>query len=65
MGDFLSDPKCYCDPVGQRFIQTILEVDAPGNFNGVAPFNRTHVLIAVSQTSDPTGTWNLLLARHQ
>ncbi|HEV2242229.1 MAG TPA: hypothetical protein VGR98_14405, partial [Streptosporangiaceae bacterium] len=59
LGDFLSDPKCYFDPVGQRFIQTILEVDAPGNFNGKAPFNRTHVLIAVSQTSDPTGAWNL------
>ena len=58
-GDFLSDPKCYYDPVGQRFIQTILEVDAPGNFNAQAPFNRTHVLIAVSQTSNPTGAWNL------
>jgi hypothetical protein len=58
-GDFLSDPKCYFDPVGNRFIQTILEVDAPGNFNGRPPFNRTHVLIAVSQTSDPTGAWNL------
>jgi hypothetical protein len=58
-GDFLSDPKCYWDPVGHRFIQTILEVDAPGNFDGQAPFNRTHVLIAVSRTSDPTGTWNL------
>jgi hypothetical protein len=58
-GDFLSDPKCYWDPVGKRFIQTILEVDAPGNFNGVAPFNRTHVLIAISQTSNPTGSWNL------
>jgi hypothetical protein len=58
-GDFLSDPKCYFDPVSQRFIQTILEVDAPGNFNGKAPFNRTHVLVAVSQTSDPTGAWNL------
>ena len=59
LGDFLSDPKCYWDPVGQRFIQTILEVDAPGNFDGAAPFNRTHVLIAVSKTSNPTGTWNL------
>jgi hypothetical protein len=58
-GDFLSDPKCYWDPVGQRFIQTILEVDAPGVFNGVAAVNGTHVLIAVSQTSDPTGKWNL------
>ena len=58
-GDFLSDPKCYWDPVGQRFIQTILEVDAPGVFNGVAAVNGTHVLIAVSQTSNPTGKWNL------
>jgi len=59
LGDFLSDPKCYWDPVGNRFIQTILEVDAPGNFSGAAPFNRTHVLIAVSVTSDPRGTWIL------
>src|SRR6185369_13719840 len=58
-GDFLSDPKCYWDPVGHRFIQTILEVDAPGNFDGAAPFNRTHVLIAISVTSDPRGSWNL------
>jgi hypothetical protein len=59
IGDFISDPKCYYDPVGKRFVQTVLEVDAPGNFDGQAPFNRTHVLIAVSQTSDPTGSWNL------
>ena len=58
-GDSLSDPKCYWDPVGQRFIQTVLEVDAPGVFNGTAPVNGTHVLIAVSQTSNPTGNWNL------
>jgi hypothetical protein len=58
-GDFLSDPKCYWDPVGRHFIQTILEIDAPGNFDGAAPFNRTHVLIAVSVTSDPRGKWNL------
>jgi hypothetical protein len=47
-GDFLSDPKCYWDPVGQRFIQTILEVDAPGVFNGTTPVNGTRVLIAVT-----------------
>jgi len=58
-GDFISDPKCYYDTVGHRFIQTVLEVDAPGNFSGAAPFNRTHFLIAVSQTGDPTGGWNL------
>jgi len=58
VGDFVSDPKCYYDPVGNRFIQTILEVDSPGNF-GQPPVNRTHVLISVSQTGDPTGPWNL------
>src|SRR5258708_3783601 len=58
VGDFVSDPKCYYDPVGKRFTQTILEVDSPGNF-GQPPVNRTHILIAVSQTGDPTGSWNL------
>jgi hypothetical protein len=59
VGDFLSDPKCYFDPVGHRFIQTILEMDAPGPSNKFPFFQRGHVLIAVSQSSDPTGAWNL------
>jgi hypothetical protein len=58
-GDFLSDPKCYYDPIGQRFIQTILEMDAPGPSNVFPFFQPSHVLIAVSQTSNPTGGWNL------
>jgi hypothetical protein len=58
-GDFLSDPKCYYDPVGQRFIQTILEMDAPGPSNTFPFFQPSHVLIAVSKTSNPTGAWNL------
>ena len=56
IGDFLSDPKCYFDTVGGRFFQTILQVEAPGNFDGSS---RTHVLIAVSTTGNPTGAWNL------
>lgn len=59
LGDFLSDPKCYFDPVGHRFIQTILEMDAPGPSNVFPFFQRSHTLIAVSQTSNPTGAWNL------
>jgi hypothetical protein len=58
-GDFLSDPKCYFDPVGHRFIQTILEMDAPGPSNTFPFFQPSHVLIAVSRTSNPTGAWNL------
>jgi hypothetical protein len=57
-GNFLSDPKCYFDPVGHRFIQTVLELDTPPS-NTFPFFSRGAVLIAVSQTSDPTGRWNL------
>ena len=59
VGDFLSDPKCYFDPVGHRFIQTVLEMDAPGPSTTFPFFQPGHVLIAVSRTSNPTGTWNL------
>ncbi|HEV2014542.1 MAG TPA: hypothetical protein VGR77_11770 [Candidatus Dormibacteraeota bacterium] len=55
-GDFLSDPKCYFDPVGGRWIQSIIEVDGPGRLNGK---DRTHVLLAVSTTGNPAGAWNL------
>lgn len=56
-GDFTSDPKCYFDPATQRWFLTILQADvdpATGDFTGA-----THVLIAVSQTSDPTGNWRV------
>ncbi len=56
-GDFTSDPKCYYDaPTGHWFL-TILQADtdpATGDFTGP-----THVMIAVSQSNDPTGDWNL------
>ena len=55
-GDSLTDPRCYFDAVSSRFIQTVFEIDAPGNVDGS---DRTHVLVAVSATSDPTGAWNL------
>jgi hypothetical protein len=59
VGDFLSDPKCYFDPVGHRFIFTILEDNAPGPSNVFPFFQRSHLLIAVSQTPNPAGRWNL------
>jgi hypothetical protein len=59
LGDFLSDPKCYFDPVSHRFIQTVLEMDAPGPSNTFPFFQRSHILIAVSRTANPTGMWNL------
>jgi hypothetical protein len=56
-GDFTSDPKCYFDPDTQRWFLTVLQSDvdpATGAFTGPS-----HVLIAVSQTADPTGKWGL------
>lgn len=42
------DPKTVYDPFNNRFIATILS-------NGISPNSRMH--IAVSQTSDPQGSW--------
>jgi hypothetical protein len=56
-GDFVSDPKCYFDPADQRWFVTALQIglnSKTGDFQ-----SPTHLEIAVSQTSDPTGTWNL------
>ncbi|HEY8179080.1 MAG TPA: hypothetical protein VIH33_01650, partial [Candidatus Limnocylindria bacterium] len=56
-GDFLSDPKCYFDQQTDRWFVTILwlgVVPASGAFTGDSA-----VLIAVSTTNDPTGSWNI------
>ena len=56
-GDFTSDPRCYFDAPTNRFFVLLLQLDVDpptGNFAGP-----THQLLAVSQTGDPTGNWNL------
>ncbi len=56
-GPFTSDPKCYFDAATGRWFLTVLELDtnsSTGAFSG-----RGHLLVAVSQTGRPTGTWNL------
>jgi hypothetical protein len=56
-GDFTSDPKCYYDAPTGRWFLTVLQADVnPANGNFTGP---THVEVAVSQTNDPTGSWNL------
>ncbi len=56
-GDFTSDPKCYFDPATQRWFLTVLQISVdPASGAMIAP---THTLIAVSQTSDPTGNWRI------
>ncbi len=47
--DILSDPKVIYDQYAQRYVMIILDI----NFTT----NKGNYLIAVSQTSDPTGSW--------
>jgi hypothetical protein len=56
-GPSLTDPKCYYDSDTGRFFLTVAEYDV--NSATGAPTGPSAVLIAVSQTSDPRGTWNL------
>ncbi|MCX6631302.1 MAG: hypothetical protein NTW28_27130 [Candidatus Solibacter sp.] len=56
-GDFTSDPKCYWDRDTRSFYLTLLQGDVvpgTGDFTG-----KSSVMIAVSQTPDPTGVWNI------
>ena len=56
-GPFLSDPRVYYDWPTGRFFLTELEigvVPASGSFDGTSA-----LLIAVSQTNNPTGLWNV------
>lgn len=56
-GPFITDPICHFDPDTKRFYHVVLTLDvfpANGAFTG-----RNHLDIAVSNTSDPTGTWTI------
>lgn len=56
-GDFTSDPKCYFDQPTHRFFLTLLQIDVVATSGAFGV--KSHVLLAVTQTGDPTGTWNL------
>jgi len=56
-GPFISDPKCYYDAQTGRWFFTALQIDT-NPYTG-AFGNRSSQLIAVSQTSDPTGNYGL------
>ncbi len=53
---FVTDPSCIYDAQTQRFFVVVLtlETHPNGSFTHV-----NHLDIAVSQTSDPTGLWNI------
>ena len=53
---FVTDPSCLYDAASQRFFVTVLTLEtAP---NGAFTLEN-HIDIAVSQTPDPTGLWNI------
>ena len=56
-GPFISDPRCYYDKQTNRWFMTELEYETdPATGNPIGP---TSTMIAVSQTGDPTGIWNI------
>ncbi len=56
-GPFLSDPRAFYDPNDGRFWAAILQVEGAFGLNG-CPF-KTRYWIAVSQSSNPGGSWNV------
>jgi hypothetical protein len=55
-GPFVTDPSCYFDPDTQHWFHIALTLDSlpSGAFTGT-----NHLDIAVSKTSDPTGSWTI------
>lgn len=53
-GGFLTDPRVLYDQANGRFFLIVSEHDATGN----TATETAHILLAVSQTSDPTGVWD-------
>jgi hypothetical protein len=55
-GPFVTDPSCLYDAATRRFMVVVLTLDT--NPNGSYTLTN-HLDIAVSQTADPTGGWNI------
>jgi hypothetical protein len=55
-GQFVTDPSCLYDAATQRFFVVVLTLET---FPSGAFTHVNHLDIAVSQTSNPTGIWNI------
>ena len=53
---FIADPSCLYDTATQRFFMVVLTLETRPNGSFTL---QNHIDIAVSQTSNPTGTWNI------
>src|SRR5205814_8959512 len=54
--EFVTDPSCYYDAATQRFFMVVLTLNT---FPNGAFTHVNHLDIAVSQTANPTGLWNI------
>ncbi|MEA2605959.1 MAG: hypothetical protein QOI00_716, partial [Chloroflexota bacterium] len=57
-GDFIGDVKCYYDPDVNRFFVSSFRMPLDPVTGGF-PVDESHVVLAVSASGDPTGTWNV------
>lgn len=58
-GQDVSDPRVYFDSDTGHFFLSALEIDRDPNTGALGPSANT--IIAVSQTNDPTGMWNVFM----
>jgi hypothetical protein len=56
-GQFVTDPSCLYDAQTQRFFVVVLTLEVVPTTGAFTHVN--HLDIAVSQTSNPTGSWNI------
>ncbi len=56
-GPSITDPSVYFDPDTQRFFVVVLTLDRVGTTSALS--GKNHLDLAVSDTSDPTGTWTI------
>jgi len=56
-GPELTDPTCIYDAATQRFFLVVLTLDRVGTTSSLSLVN--HLDLAVSQTSNPAGAWNV------
>jgi hypothetical protein len=56
-GQFVTDPSCLYDAATQRFFVVVLTLEVNSTTGAFTTVN--HLDIAVSQTANPTGGWNI------
>ena len=56
-GQFVTDPSCLFDAQTQRFFVVVLTLETVPTTGAFTHVN--HLDLAVSRTSDPTGSWNI------